>query len=827
MITRVPAYCPYMVRLYRYFETESSIFLLLEHATGGKLWNYASPYLQQQREATGKHELANSLKSSTVSRQSQRSRSGSTRSGRGLKDDVFIAAEAFTEAFTEDVSQLEDMPKDAIPGDPDAASVSSLEGKLVTSPEVSSSYVNLLDACGEYVTGGGPLGDGETLPQRLSDSNLNDLVTQSSNYDECGNNVRTDQDDSLFLSDTNEETEMFNQGDVFGSTPCKVVIPDQRETVSNAPPASMALFSIDSIDSPSEYSIGEMGDSSAFGFDSSSTIGHLVEDAVPDETGSVDLRVKPETQKQDLDPARVIAEALAVVQEVEQMRKEEAEFILDNAISHEVPRQENMPTFSDKSNIMEEIVTNTKSTPHIPYDSTVESSQAFLDTRAFGVFSEKEMVPGVDLADFFDSGSQSPKKRSQSLSEKASGHDPKDTFGGDSHPRPPFMHSASMFNTLVNEPLGKNFLSRDTKRTVSMGGESHSREGNDWNSFFDGDVTDTKGFGFDTSTESKETEIESSDFDRKETAEQDAPDVFTLPDVPKDIPRDDDDDDRIGDVFDVKEDPNMADIYMQGDNRLDTSSGDQNEVDTLGQPRQNPDGATSEEIEKEMQNTDSKRGGNLSHANQKDMNLHINPFDNDNQLVITNRTDSNSSMTYVSVNPSDAKLPCTGVMKDFPSSSTISAQSTPQHTFKPINSNPEIASQYHNTVTAPGVKAVPSSTPAVSIDSAYALCQSGEAIEDNIYGGENGSVGEANTTPTNSRTSTLKGGHLGMQDTSLPSLSRLFSHLDDVRRSRAEISAATLPESCVRIWASEILFALATLHAAGIICRYGGNIQSC
>ncbi len=39
-----------MVNLLRFYETDSSIYLLLQHATGGKLWNYISGYLQQHTD---------------------------------------------------------------------------------------------------------------------------------------------------------------------------------------------------------------------------------------------------------------------------------------------------------------------------------------------------------------------------------------------------------------------------------------------------------------------------------------------------------------------------------------------------------------------------------------------------------------------------------------------------------------------------------------------------------------------------------------------------------------------------------------------------------
>ncbi|PIK57508.1 putative ribosomal protein S6 kinase delta-1 [Apostichopus japonicus] len=54
------------------------------------------------------------------------------------------------------------------------------------------------------------------------------------------------------------------------------------------------------------------------------------------------------------------------------------------------------------------------------------------------------------------------------------------------------------------------------------------------------------------------------------------------------------------------------------------------------------------------------------------------------------------------------------------------------------------------------------------------------------------------------------------RDKRLPSLSSLFSYLDDIRRQQGKIH---LPESCIRIWAAEIVVAVASLHACGIICR--------
>ncbi|XP_066996489.2 ribosomal protein S6 kinase delta-1 [Anabrus simplex] len=42
----IPTNVPYMVPLHRYFETESSVYLVLHHASGGRLWDHVSSYFQ-------------------------------------------------------------------------------------------------------------------------------------------------------------------------------------------------------------------------------------------------------------------------------------------------------------------------------------------------------------------------------------------------------------------------------------------------------------------------------------------------------------------------------------------------------------------------------------------------------------------------------------------------------------------------------------------------------------------------------------------------------------------------------------------------------------
>ncbi|BFZ07313.1 hypothetical protein BsWGS_10351 [Bradybaena similaris] len=45
----LPTSCPHMVNLHKFFETDDSVFLLLQYASGGKLWTYIGDYLNSDR----------------------------------------------------------------------------------------------------------------------------------------------------------------------------------------------------------------------------------------------------------------------------------------------------------------------------------------------------------------------------------------------------------------------------------------------------------------------------------------------------------------------------------------------------------------------------------------------------------------------------------------------------------------------------------------------------------------------------------------------------------------------------------------------------------
>ncbi|KAH3851307.1 hypothetical protein DPMN_093787 [Dreissena polymorpha] len=46
----LPTLCPYMVNLHKFYETSNAVYLLLQYASGGKLWNYVGAYLRAAQE---------------------------------------------------------------------------------------------------------------------------------------------------------------------------------------------------------------------------------------------------------------------------------------------------------------------------------------------------------------------------------------------------------------------------------------------------------------------------------------------------------------------------------------------------------------------------------------------------------------------------------------------------------------------------------------------------------------------------------------------------------------------------------------------------------
>ncbi|XP_070577257.1 ribosomal protein S6 kinase delta-1-like [Ptychodera flava] len=304
---RIPTSCPYMVQLHKYYETETSVYLVLEHATGGKLWVYASSYFHSEEE---KVPLGSSLERSIGSRGSRRSRCNSSTST-GSKDlkitmdtaedsDVF---ESPTKSLKSDSSQgvrssqgvgsdgidLElSEPLHAIPEhdqkgkdgkDSEASSISDPD--LIAPSEPVSSYLDLFQdysqqaeepATSEADTGF-TKGDSEAGImdiKQLQDGS--DTITENKEQVEFDIDFEDIDETPDPIMDLMKASSQYDN-ELFGDTNTAVPPSPEQQSLHNASSQgidfsavtgdikekepSINLFSIDSIESPSEMNIPE------------------------------------------------------------------------------------------------------------------------------------------------------------------------------------------------------------------------------------------------------------------------------------------------------------------------------------------------------------------------------------------------------------------------------------------------------------------------------------------------------------------------------------------------------------------------------------------
>jgi len=80
----VPTHLPYVVSLVRFYETDSAVYLQLQHAPGGQLWSYVGAYLSQCSDATANFEQCRLADDATVSANKDRLRSDRSNSDTNL-----------------------------------------------------------------------------------------------------------------------------------------------------------------------------------------------------------------------------------------------------------------------------------------------------------------------------------------------------------------------------------------------------------------------------------------------------------------------------------------------------------------------------------------------------------------------------------------------------------------------------------------------------------------------------------------------------------------------------------------------------------------------
>ena len=703
--TVIPADCPYMVKLYKYFETDCSIFLILEHATGGKLWTYASAYLHH--DLTNKVPFVCSLERSIGSRGSKRSRTSSSISGleervrriSGGEDNVF-EDESPRKVVSKSSSRIERVPEDV------GAQTEELDGAigagltepklesdsidesttfqpennstphkkpvglddfkadlatppgLSESPEVASSYANIFNVAKKPQA---PTDNSSEDFIHIEDmeetgSNLNDLVQVSSQYGDvtADNSFGSGLGDQSLVSPYNDSvytsSDLSSHNKSFNSTVQQV----------NTKPPPITLFSIDSSDSPEVQSSDSL-DRPAFRYSPDNTdlcgslegLGQLQEE-VENEESLLEPKNPPSTMWQDHNPDSVMAEAMKAMHEMEQDDTQDKPDI----ISHSPP-----------------------------------------DTSGFGAYEDSSLsIPGMDLSEFFDNS------------------------GGNDRPR---TVSSPAHSSHGGQASFDNLDYGSSKRSASMGGTDQNN-------------TATSLFPFGQKTSSTSSFGQRNSFGSSE---------------PK------------SSLDDLLQPSDTNDIESEWEKSAKTPTS----VDTSG-------------FLNKTDNTDT--------FSQDNWNNGANTSDREQNIETT--LDSNGGTLTPGAVSGNESLESSTTPKELPSSIYSSTQSTPKHSIAIANSKMadwpgDVQSDIH------------------------------AQLKGTRQYGESGIAPSALDAASDDKKQTENGRKSQLPETRLPSLSTFLAQMDEATAKHA--NQTTLPESCVRMWAAEIVIALSNLHSVGIICK--------
>ncbi|XP_074078742.1 ribosomal protein S6 kinase delta-1 isoform X3 [Macrotis lagotis] len=236
--TIIPRCVPNMVCLHKYIISEESVFLVLQHAEGGKLWSYISRFLNKSSEESldiqevKKSTLAEvHLQEPTPSpKDSSSLESRGSDGGSMLK--VLRLKTSLTPSSQEDSSNQEEDGQDSSPKWPDSGSSSE--------EECTTSYLTL---CNEY-------GQEKIEPGSLNEEPLMKIKGNSVRTKETGNLSAhiASGSDSLSSQLTSQELKFFTE-DANREVSSPPRISDSLSRSKNSP---MAFFRIDSKDSTNE-----------------------------------------------------------------------------------------------------------------------------------------------------------------------------------------------------------------------------------------------------------------------------------------------------------------------------------------------------------------------------------------------------------------------------------------------------------------------------------------------------------------------------------------------------------------------------------------------
>uniref|UniRef100_A0A8C9NTI7 Ribosomal protein S6 kinase C1 n=1 Tax=Spermophilus dauricus TaxID=99837 RepID=A0A8C9NTI7_SPEDA len=235
--TIIPRCVPNMVCLHKYIISEESVFLVLQHAEGGKLWSYISKFLNRSPEESFDIKEVKKSTLTEVHRQqptcsSQDSGSFESRGSDGGSTLKVLPLKTSLTPSSQDDSNQEDEGQDSSPKWPDSGSSSE--------EECTTSYLTL---CNEY--GQEKIEPGSLNEEPLMKTERNDIDTKASRSFPA--HLAADSDSPS--TQLRAHDLKFFPGD---EDPEAVCSPRTSDSLSRSKNSPMEFFRIDSKDSTSE-----------------------------------------------------------------------------------------------------------------------------------------------------------------------------------------------------------------------------------------------------------------------------------------------------------------------------------------------------------------------------------------------------------------------------------------------------------------------------------------------------------------------------------------------------------------------------------------------
>uniref|UniRef100_A0A8C8SE80 Ribosomal protein S6 kinase delta-1 n=1 Tax=Pelusios castaneus TaxID=367368 RepID=A0A8C8SE80_9SAUR len=239
--TIIPCCVPNMVRLHKYIISEESVFLVLQHAEGGKLWSYVSKFINRSPEESFEiPELRRSteihLQLPTPSPNEISSSFDSRESSEGNMLKVIPLKSSLTPSSQDDSSNQEDGQE---------GSSKWMDSGTSSEEECTISYLTLCNEYGQEKVDPGSLNEDPVLKPEGESLKNKDLQTHTL----VGN-------DSFSSPITSQELKFFTEdGDSEVVSPTKI-----SDSLSKSKQSPMEFFRIDSKDSTSELLGVDFGD---------------------------------------------------------------------------------------------------------------------------------------------------------------------------------------------------------------------------------------------------------------------------------------------------------------------------------------------------------------------------------------------------------------------------------------------------------------------------------------------------------------------------------------------------------------------------------------